>query len=392
MKKYLPFLLVIALFFVQACTTDDEVTVAPELSTADVDGSFAGSRVPSTGGGEPNESGLITAGEWNDLDNWDFWNDILKGEEHGEKPDHWNMYTNNRVAVQLNDGARPVINAEVRLVRNREIVWEARTDNLGRAELWISPFTKDQQARMSDYQLEVEGVRIDSPVKMYGDGTNIIAWRPQPALDDHVELAFIVDATGSMGDELEFLKKDLEDVIQRVQRDNQSTRISTGSVFYRDEEDEYVVRKSEFTDDLGETLKFIRGQSADGGGDFPEAVHTAVDKTVNELRWSDRAKTRIAFLLLDAPPHHRESVISDLHQSIKQAAAKGIKIIPITASGIDKETEFLMRFSAALTNGTYVFITNHSGIGDDHIEATVGEYEVEFLNDLMVRLIGKYSE
>lgn len=78
--------------------------------------------------------------------------------------------------------------------------------------------------------------------------------------------------------------------------------------------------------------------------------------------------------------------------SMHGGAKKGIKIIPITASGIDKETEFLMRFFAISTNGTYVFITNHSGIGNEHLEPTVGDYEVEFLNDLMVRLINESLE
>ena len=43
------------------------------------------------------------------------------------------------------------------------------------------------------------------------------------------------------------------------------------------------------------------------------------------------------------------------------------------------------------TNGTYVFITNDSGIGNEHIEATVGEYQVEKLRDLIARLIIAYA-
>ena len=37
--------------------------------------------------------------------------------------------------------------------------------------------------------------------------------------------------------------------------------------------------------------------------------------------------------------------------------------------------------------GPFFFITNDSGIGNDHIEASVGDYEMELLNGLMVRLI-----
>jgi hypothetical protein len=73
-------------------------------------------------------------------------------------------------------------------------------------------------------------------------------------------------------------------------------------------------------------------------------------------------------------------------------AKKGIKIIPVAASGVDKNTEFMLRFFAIATSGTYVFLTNDSGIGGDHIQASVGEYEVEQLNDLIVRLIDKYLE
>ena len=110
------------------------------------------------------------------------------------------------------------------------------------------------------------------------------------------------------------------------------------------------------------------------------------------MQWSTSAKSRIAFLLLDAPPHNGSQIKDDLHTSIQKAAKKGIKIIPIVASGINKETEFLMRNFSITTNGTYVFITNDSGVGNDHLEPTVGEYEVEYLKDLMVRLITKYTE
>lgn len=51
-----------------------------------------------------------------------------------------------------------------------------------------------------------------------------------------------------------------------------------------------------------------------------------------------------------------------------------------------------MRFLAISTNGTYVFVTDDSGVGNPHLKPSVGQYEVEFLNDLMVRLINEYSE
>ena len=45
-----------------------------------------------------------------------------------------------------------------------------------------------------------------------------------------------------------------------------------------------------------------------------------------------------------------------------------------------------------VTEPQYIFITNHSGVGGDHIEPTIGYYQVEQLNDLIVRLIKEYTE
>ena len=52
----------------------------------------------------------------------------------------------------------------------------------------------------------------------------------------------------------------------------------------------------------------------------------------------------------------------------------------------------MLRFFEIVTGGTYVFLTDDSGIGYSHIEASVGDHDVEKLADLMIRLIKKYVE
>ena len=96
------------------------------------------------------------------------------------------------------------------------------------------------------------------------------------------------------------------------------------------------------------------------------------------------------FLVLDAPPHDDPQIIDRVNSLVAQAAEQGIRIIPIASSGIDKSTEYLLRTMAFTTGGTYTFLTNDSGIGGDHIEATVGAYNVERLNDMMVRIVNGY--
>ena len=342
-------------------------------------------------GGIQPQGGLVTAGEWNDLDNWAFYQKTLMKEPFKGFPDDWQMYTNHRIAVALTAKNKPAANATVTLFRNDTPIWTAKTDNLGRAELWVGAFQKEKELNPTLLRLKVNEQWVSTAAISETQVNRIALDETLPSPTNLVQIAFMVDATGSMGDELEFLKMDLKKVINEVQKTNTQLKISTGTVFYRDEGDEYVVKHSPFTEDINQTTEFISQQRADGGGDFPEAVDKALVQ-LNQLQWQPEARTRIAFLVLDAPPHNKPAVISSIQYSVKTAAASGIKLIPVVASGIDKTTEFLMRFIAMYTNGTYVFITDHSGIGNKHLEPSVGEYQVEKLSDLMVRLIKKYSE
>ena len=342
-------------------------------------------------GGIQPQGGLVTAGEWNDLDNWAFYQKTLIKEPFKGFPDDWQMYTNHRIAVAITAKNKPAANATVTLFRNDTPIWTAKTDNLGRAELWVGAFQKEKELNPTLLRLKVNEQWVSTAAISETQVNRIALDETLPSPTNLVQIAFMVDATGSMGDELEFLKMDLKKVINEVQKTNTQLKISTATVFYRDEGDEYMVKHSPFTEDINQTTEFISQQRADGGGDFPEAVDKALVQ-LNQLQWQPEARTRIAFLVLDAPPHNKPAVISSIQYSVKTAAASGIKLIPIVASGIDKTTEFLMRFIAMYTNGTYVFITDHSGIGNKHLEPSVGEYQVEKLSDLMVRLIKKYSE
>ena len=369
-----------------------EADIAHDASTfGGTSGSTPGSVVDPNGNAIP--PGQLTAGEWNDLNQWDFLKELLEGESYGEMEAYWSFFPRNRYSVLVTDFYNKAIpDVVLRLLDNSgQLLWEARTDNEGKAELWANLYD-GSPAGMLNISGNYNGMAfsLNSP-KPYSLGINTVQL---PLLgvntSTNVDLAFVVDATGSMGDEIEYLKSELKDVIQQVWNANSNLNIRTGAVFYRDEGDDFLTRTSDFTSDIETTMSFINDHRAGGGGDFPEAVHTAMEKGL-ALDWNEEALTRILFLVLDAPPHYEEGIISDLQNYIQAAAEQGIKVIPVTASGIDKNTEFLMRFFSMGTNGTYVFITDHSGIGNDHLEPSIGEYEVEFLNELMIRLIKKYT-
>lgn len=384
MKKYILFSLA-SFLLLASCSSD----LREDDKASSLDGAFSASG-ESVGSGSGSDAGLITAGEWNDLENWDFWTNLMLNDTFSVNKEYWGVSPDKRIAVSVVNAGEPVSGAKVELLQNGASVSSTITDNLGRAELFVDLF-ESAGALISDFSVMVEGAILGESLVYAEDGVNEIEYNNVTSVKSLVQLSFIVDATGSMGDELEFLKSDLRDVISRSETGLGEYLFESSSVFYRDEGDDYVTKKSDFTTNINTTINFIKDQSAGGGGDFPEAVHSALKKCLN-LDWDENAHTKIAFLLLDAPPHYEVDVLRDLRSYVEEAATKGIKIIPISASGVNKETEFLMRFMGIVTNGTYVFITNDSGIGNSHISASVGDYEVEYLNDLMVRVIKKYIE
>jgi hypothetical protein len=393
-------LLLVLLVF--RCTKDG--TLEPGADT-ETDGKYlglsdsfgSGSESAGSGNGDstqqvPVEPGQITAAEWNDLENWDFWLNLGQNEDFNKAQNNWLFFPVNRYSVVVKDMyLKPLIDCKV-VLKNSEgdVIWKACTDNEGKAELWLNMNGQEHNGPTIVVSYGDQEVTLVDP-HPYAGGVNEVIFALNGNLTLAADILFVVDATGSMTDEIDYLKSELRNVVMRAESMNSALELRLGSVFYRDEGDEYLTRVSPFSASLTQTHAFIGDQHADGGGDYEEAVHTALNAAITQLEWSDRARARLIFLLLDAPPHHTASIVNDLNNIIKKTAEKGIKIIPISASGINKDTEFLFRFFATATNGTYVFITNDSGIGSEHIEATVGEYEVELLNDLMVRLIEQYT-
>jgi hypothetical protein len=339
-------------------------------------------------------AGLLTAGEWNDLHNWNkHWLDLLSDGEIAPYQKMYGFYPQNRYPVLLTNARDfPVMDAAVKLLSaSGETIWEARTDNTGKAELWAGLYDQTAPAGLQvEALVNGKAYPLGAP-KIAKDGINRYQIQVDCNAPKTVDIVWTVDATGSMGDEIEYLKTELLDVIGRAKTTHPDLTFRMGTVFYRDKGDDYLTKSSGLSYDISKTVDFIRKQFAGGGGDYPEAVHTALEEAIYNQQWSDNAVARICFLVLDASPHQDPAVNESLHRSIREAARLGIRIIPVTASGIQKDTEFLMKFFGLATNGTYVFLTDHSGIGGKHLEPTTDEYKVELLNSLLVRLISEYT-
>lgn len=197
------------------------------------------------------------------------------------------------------------------------------------------------------------------------------------------DLALVVDTTGSMGDELEYLKTELGAILDTLHERHPDLNIRIALIVYRDTADIYVTRTFGFTNDIAATRAHLALQSADGGDDYPEAVEQAMARAL-ALDWRPDA-VRSLLLIADAPPHADD--VAATWRSAEAARARRIQIVPVGASGVGPGAEYMMRAMAAVTQSRYIFLTDDSGIGNPHAPPSVGCYVVTSLKSLVQRVL-----
>lgn len=205
-----------------------------------------------------------------------------------------------------------------------------------------------------------------------------------------VDVMFVLDATGSMGDEIEQLRSTMADVARRLDALSVQPDIRFAMTVYRDEGDAFVTSVYDFTDDVQAFTEALDAVVADGGGDNPEALDEALAASLGEPSWRDPAITvQLSFLVADAPPHVDRQVPTPYTQSIADAAGRGITIHAIAASSTDDQAELVFRQIAQATGGRFVFLAYGGGATatGPNTDIDALDYEELPLGDLVVRLV-----
>ena len=218
--------------------------------------------------------------------------------------------------------------------------------------------------------------------------------KAQPAREQ-LDVALVIDTTGSMGDEIRYLQTEFLALSSAIESKYPNAEQRWALVLYRDQGDEYVTRWFYFRDSADAVWDKPGMQAARGGGDFPEAPEAALE-TMAQLGWrSQDSVARLAFWVADAP-HHEERAGAML-SAVRGARDLGVHLYPVASSGVDELTEISMRSAAQLTGGRYLFLTDDSGVGGAHKEPSIPCYFVTKLDKAILRMVdieitGKYSE
>ncbi len=335
-------------------------------------------------------SGLLTAGDYDDQLNPHLYQDYAAEylQRAGNRVDVPYLDLSNRIALHVSDEqGRAYADAAISITGDNNQILDLTTPATG-----ITYIYRDLDSIPEQFTIRATGIwgtAIDATIDLAQVQSNridiVVPENSAPAdatqQADSLDIMFVIDTTGSMGDELSYIQTELRSIINGLPFDN--GEINLGLTFYRDIGDDYVVRSHGFNNDIDSVQQTLSTETYGGGGDYPEAMDQALHQAV-DANWS-QSSDKVLFLIADAPPHNNK--MRATWDAAAQARIKGIHIVPVAASGVAEEAEYIMRSMAAFTNSRYVFLTDDSGIGNSHAEPDVDCYIVTQLNNLMIRVL-----
>lgn len=155
---------------------------------------------------------------------------------------------------------------------------------------------------------------------------------------NRLDVAYVIDSTGSMQPFLDAAKKYLIDITTELAKQN-NVDFASGISVYRDYCDSPTVETFPLTTSTSETQGILASLRAHGGGDNPEAVYAGMSDAITKLAWRDHSQ-RFIILVGDAPPHayqawHYKFRYEDLryfsHDDFKDACKSGLDPLMVAA-------------------------------------------------------------
>ena len=103
--------------------------------------------------------------------------------------------------------------------------------------------------------------------------------------NSNVDVAFTVDASGSMDGYIKAVKNGIKDIAARIHKKFNDAIVRVAFIAYRDNNGNGKhFEILDFTESIEEFSDFVRRIRANGGGDKPEDVLGAINKTIH-LNW-----------------------------------------------------------------------------------------------------------
>jgi len=279
-------------------------------------------------------------------------------QEYKRKVTSFPINITERIILNIKDGmGNSLPDAKLKIFAGKEEL----ENGLSYADGRYLFFPTEYENKSQEYRLEVEYSGITDEVIIDRQGKReieISMGNIQKAAAENVPLdvLFILDTTGSMGEEIRRLRNSIEIINLNISEISPKPEIRYGMVLYRDVNDVYntkVIPLNESLPDFqAELFEIISG----GGGDSPENLQAALDDAMNKIEWSENG-VRLAFIITDAPPHLDYKQDYTYVSAVHDAKRKGIKLFTIGTGGLPIGGEYVMRQISQYTYANYVFLT-----------------------------------
>lgn len=220
---------------------------------------------------------------------------------------------------------------------------------------------------------------------------------------DGLDVCFVVDTTGSMGDDIDNAKENMTDILDNLAEKTSNYQVAL--IDYRDfsdrsgDSDDYPYEvQLQFTDNQQDILDAINDLGLGSGGDTEETVYSALMAAVG-LDWRSDSK-KVIILLGDAPPLDPEPNTDYTYEDVLLALFNAdinidyensdervadaldyslINVYSIGTSASDDAEDFFQQISEE-TDGSYVGVDDASQVADAIMDS-IEQIEVTALVD-----------
>jgi hypothetical protein len=178
-----------------------------------------------------------------------------------------------------------------------------------------------------------------------------------------MDVVFTIDATSSMADEIEVIKKEVWAIANKLITGKPAPDIRFGLVLYRDTSDAKLVEVTPLTRDIDKIHEMLMSAQAVGGGNKPEHIGKGLHSSL-DLQW-DLAKNvkRTIYLVGDAGanPHPEFTVAA----ALDRARQMDVTVNTIGCSGLTTAERNELNLIASNSGGAFNALTYYAVIEDD---------------------------
>lgn len=286
---------------------------------------------------------------------------MFSAEKLKTHKEDWQLSFDKRLSFVIRDKNNVGIsNARIRLVNTfGKATWETKTDNFGRAELWENLFLSSGETGTSKIEVNyLDSTYYIASWETFPNGVNFVQLPIEkmttPAT--HLDVLFAVDVSGSMKNEMGYIKDQLHSVTEALDTLYADSTYLVGSIFYRAKGNSYEMKMTRFEYSSVAFQNVLHTIQAGEGG--VEPIEEVLDSALHAFSWRDSTHIRMLFLFMDEAPMFSSSMNQRLHKAIRKAALMGVKIIPVVTKSFAYNPtglEYLSNGFALATNGSSIY-------------------------------------